>query len=463
MTHTQTQGADGAGTKTAGQTMVLLPMDDPRRPLNDSGLPSVMIWAGGEAYDDLTADKAIDLDSCSLAVGIYRAMTEAHAKEIATLSPAPAATPGVPDSLREAFAAATDSPVFVHDFADPAVSSAPGCQDVSLSFVTPDHITAAFMGNGLAGTIDQARKDAVALAAAWNHVRALIAAQPAGQSTDDGTDRCEVCNKPLIAGQRVMQDVELGTVHTACCGPEREAYVKDVETGEPLGPNDPIPQGYVYEPGPSRPVVVCNGDPAGQSAGQGAEAEPWKTLRKIAELRFAEDACEPFDEALDLADAALANKPAPDSTRTGAAETSAEDDITQPMIQAGRYAANLNDSTLARIYLAMRTVEWEEAQASARDQPPASSGKVQLVEMDEIWTFKETRKYLLSEIERLRDDLHAVGKNLTGEQPEAVSCLDTAYGRTANISSILSNAPTATQIPASSDPAALAEQEEGDA
>lgn len=141
----------------------------------------------------------------------------------------------------------------------------------------------------------------------------------------------------------------------------------------------------------------------------------------------------------------------------------AEYDITQPMIQAGRYAANLNDSTLARIYLAMRTVEWEEAQASARDQPPASSGKVQLVEMDEIWTFKETRKYLLSEIERLRDDLHAVGKNLTGEQPEAVSCLDTAYGRTANISSILSNAPTATQIPASSDPAALAEQEDGDA
>jgi len=35
------------------------------------------------------------------------------------------------------------------------------------------------------------------------------------------------------------------------------------------------------------------------------EADPWKTLRKIAELRFAEDACEPFDEALDLADAAL--------------------------------------------------------------------------------------------------------------------------------------------------------------
>jgi len=32
-------------------------------------------------------------------------------------------------------------------------------------------------------------------------------------------------------------------------------------------------------------------------------------------------------------------------------------DITQPMIQAGRYAANLPDGTLARIYLAMRAAE----------------------------------------------------------------------------------------------------------
>lgn len=34
-----------------------------------------------------------------------------------------------------------------------------------------------------------------------------------------------------------------------------------------------------------------------------------------------------------------------------------EDDITQAMIQAGRYAANLNDGTLASIYLAMRKAE----------------------------------------------------------------------------------------------------------
>lgn len=97
------EGASGAGSSTEDEIMsasleqgapspesvtkmVLLPLDDPNRSLNDSGLPSVMIWAGGEAYDALRIDQALDLDSCSLAVGIYRAMTEAHAKEIATLS-----------------------------------------------------------------------------------------------------------------------------------------------------------------------------------------------------------------------------------------------------------------------------------------------------------------------------------------------------------------------------------------
>lgn len=95
-----------------------------------------------------------------------------------------------------------------------------------------------------------------------------------------------------------------------------------------------------------------------------------------------------------------------------------EDDITQPMIQAGRYAANLNDSTLARIYLAMRTVEWEEAQAEDRDQPPASSGNrcaseeggaggdVQaLAEACRIWPLNEAADH---EDEAYRRQLHYV-------------------------------------------------------
>lgn len=45
-----------------------------------------------------------------------------------------------------------------------------------------------------------------------------------------------------------------------------------------------------------------------------------------------------------------------------------EYDITQDMIQAGRYAANLNDGTLARIYLAMRGAE-----IAASPTPPAGA------------------------------------------------------------------------------------------
>lgn len=166
--------ADGAGTKTAGEPSPfgeVLPDHASEIATQVMNLPWTRHGLGkpGEGFDD---DGLCD----------RHGDVQIIARNVIGASPAPAATPGVPDSLREAFAAATDSPVFVHDFADPAVSSAPGCQDVSLSFVTPDHITAAFMGNGLAGTIDQARKDAVALAAAWNHVRALIAAQPAGQA-----------------------------------------------------------------------------------------------------------------------------------------------------------------------------------------------------------------------------------------------------------------------------------------
>ncbi len=70
--------------------VALLPLDDDDRSFNDSALPSVMIWAGGEAYDELTAagtaDRMLDLDSCALAVGIYRAMTAAASK---ALPPAP--------------------------------------------------------------------------------------------------------------------------------------------------------------------------------------------------------------------------------------------------------------------------------------------------------------------------------------------------------------------------------------
>lgn len=112
---------------------------------------------------------------------------------------------------------------------------------------------------------------------------ALIIAEPpphgswgnqVGQSEDD-VERCIACDKPLKAGELVLPDAEGGTIHTACCGPERESYTG--ADGGPLGPNDPIPQGYVYEgEQPARQEGhdrkwVCNGDPA-QPAGQAGDA-----------------------------------------------------------------------------------------------------------------------------------------------------------------------------------------------
>lgn len=47
--------------------------------------------------------------------------------------------------------------------------------------------------------------------------------------------------------------------------------------------------------------------PAAAAAPIGSADKMLKALRKIADLRYVEDANEPFDEALDIADAALAS------------------------------------------------------------------------------------------------------------------------------------------------------------
>ena len=73
---------------------------------------------------------------------------------------------------------------------------------------------------------------------------------PSDQKADDDVERCFVCDIPFKAGDRVLDDVSGGTGHLACFGPEREGYVKDLDTGEPLGPDDPTPAGYVWEPLP---------------------------------------------------------------------------------------------------------------------------------------------------------------------------------------------------------------------
>lgn len=61
-------------------------------------------------------------------------------------------------------------------------------------------------------------------------------------------DVCFICAKPLLAGELVLYDVTEGLGHRACFGEDRAGYVKDIDTGEPLGPDDPIPPGFPYEP-----------------------------------------------------------------------------------------------------------------------------------------------------------------------------------------------------------------------
>lgn len=53
-------------------------------------------------------------------------------------------------------------------------------------------------------------------------------------------EACGICQITFNEGDDCLTDVDLGPVHAACCGPERESYV-NLNTGEPIGPNDPIP------------------------------------------------------------------------------------------------------------------------------------------------------------------------------------------------------------------------------
>jgi len=56
---------------------------------------------------------------------------------------------------------------------------------------------------------------------------------------------CIACLKPLAWGDRYYSDQSGGFIHADCCGPERESYVNG--DGEPLGPNDPIPEPSIWE------------------------------------------------------------------------------------------------------------------------------------------------------------------------------------------------------------------------
>jgi hypothetical protein len=59
-------------------------------------------------------------------------------------------------------------------------------------------------------------------------------------------EACFACLVPFKPDDLVLNDVSGGTLHAACCGPERESYTN--ADGDPLGPDDPIPTGYRWQP-----------------------------------------------------------------------------------------------------------------------------------------------------------------------------------------------------------------------
>lgn len=68
---------------------------------------------------------------------------------------------------------------------------------------------------------------------------------------DEDGGHCLACRRWFKADDMVLPDVSGEWLHAACCGPERESYVKDVGSGEPLGPDDPIPTGIRWDSLPS--------------------------------------------------------------------------------------------------------------------------------------------------------------------------------------------------------------------
>lgn len=79
----------------------------------------------------------------------------------------------------------------------------------------------------------------------------LVIKLDAKPDPNDDAEACFACLIPFHEGDMVIDDVSGGCLHVGCCGPEREGYVKDLDTEEPLGPDDPIPTGYAWTKDPA--------------------------------------------------------------------------------------------------------------------------------------------------------------------------------------------------------------------
>lgn len=58
-------------------------------------------------------------------------------------------------------------------------------------------------------------------------------------------ETCLACLAPFAPDDMVLPDSSGGLIHVGCGGPEREGYV-NLDTGDPIGPDEPIPTGVRY-------------------------------------------------------------------------------------------------------------------------------------------------------------------------------------------------------------------------
>lgn len=66
---------------------------------------------------------------------------------------------------------------------------------------------------------------------------------------EDGA-RCFICGEPFKPGDMVLPDINEGLGHRACFGDDREGFV-NLNTGDPIGPDEPLPTGWPYSTPPA--------------------------------------------------------------------------------------------------------------------------------------------------------------------------------------------------------------------
>ena len=106
------------------------------------------------------------------------------------------------------------------------------------------------------------KKVALAAGIAWSlhapHEPNFADAEPGqAKAAGDASDkvyRCFICDRPIYDGDMALNDVSGDIGHRDCFGDEREGFVRDIDTGEALGPDDPLPTGYRWND-PSHPAA----------------------------------------------------------------------------------------------------------------------------------------------------------------------------------------------------------------